>query len=232
MKKIINIILLILCSIIHTNSFNIINIFKNATLNGTFIINSICICNKYQYFGIENEAFIPSNNKREFDIIKISDNGYFLKSRNLNKFLGIDKNNSNNIIFYNNKNLEKEKDIYNFIIWNLYHHKNNEFLIENQYIKKYIKINDSSFALENFNYNNTSLDNQNDKYIFRFLKLYEEYDDNNTDLINREPIDIFIKYIDLTDKSLNRKGIKQIYKDLDNQELKYSLRGILEYIII
>ena len=39
-----------------------------------------------------------------------------------------------------------------------------------------------------------------------------------------------IKYIDLTDKSLNRKGIKQIYKDNDNEELRYSIRSILQYI--
>lgn len=40
-------------------------------------------------------------------------------------------------------------------------------------------------------------------------------------------IDIVIKYIDLTDKSLNRIGIKQVYKDQDNQEIKYCIRSIL-----
>ena len=37
-------------------------------------------------------------------------------------------------------------------------------------------------------------------------------------------------YIDLRDKSLKRKGIKQIYKDFDNEELRYSIRSILENI--
>lgn len=46
----------------------------------------------------------------------------------------------------------------------------------------------------------------------------------------KEPIDIIIKYIDLNDKALNRTGINQIYKDKDNEELKYSLKSILEYI--
>ena len=228
MKKIIYIIFLILLNIINTNSFHLFKDFINASLNGTFIINSIY--NKEQYFGIDNETFIPSNYKREFDIIKISDFGYILKSRYLNKLLGVDKNNSNNIIFYNNKNFEKENKTNDLIIWNLYHHKDNEFLMENQYNKKYIKINASSFELESLNNENISLKNIDDKYIFRFLKLYEEYDDNNLEIIDKEPIDVFIKYIDLTDKSLNREGIKQIYKDYDNKELKYSLRGILEYI--
>ena len=34
----------------------------------------------------------------------------------------------------------------------------------------------------------------------------------------------------MTDKLLNRTGIKQFYKDKDNEELKFSLRSILEYI--
>ena len=34
----------------------------------------------------------------------------------------------------------------------------------------------------------------------------------------------------LTDKNLKRTGIHQIYKDKDNEELRYSIRSILEYI--
>jgi len=49
-------------------------------------------------------------------------------------------------------------------------------------------------------------------------------------IVEKEPIDVFIKYIDLSDKSLKRDGIKQIFKDEDNEELRYSLRSILEYI--
>ena len=37
-------------------------------------------------------------------------------------------------------------------------------------------------------------------------------------------------YIDLSDKTLNREGIKQINKDEDNEELRYSVRSILKYI--
>jgi hypothetical protein len=64
------------------------------------------------------------------------------------------------------------------------------------------------------------------------MKLYEENIFNNTYLkiIQKEPIDIVIKYIDLTDKNLKRDSIKQIYKDKDNEELKYSIRSIFEHI--
>jgi len=39
-----------------------------------------------------------------------------------------------------------------------------------------------------------------------------------------------IKYIDLSDKTLNRTGINQIYKDENCEELRYSIRSILQYI--
>ena len=62
------------------------------------------------------------------------------------------------------------------------------------------------------------------------IKIYEEVNHSKEDLklIEKEPIDILIKYIDLTDKNLNRKGIHQISKDLDNEELRYSIRSILK----
>ena len=69
----------------------------------------------------------------------------------------------------------------------------------------------------------------NKKFIFKFSKLYEEIKMNKTYIkyVNKENIDILIKYIDLSDKKLNRAGIMQIYKDFDNEELRYSLRSIL-----
>ena len=72
----------------------------------------------------------------------------------------------------------------------------------------------------------------NTNFIFTFLKLYEEIyiTKKHLQLINKEPIDALIKYIDLTDKTLNRSGIKQNYKDIDNEELKYSIRSIFKYI--
>ena len=67
---------------------------------------------------------------------------------------------------------------------------------------------------------------------FNLTKIYEENNENSSlnFLIENEPIDILIKYIDLNDPNLKRKGIHQIEKDYDNEELKYSIRSILTNI--
>ena len=44
--------------------------------------------------------------------------------------------------------------------------------------------------------------------------------------LDDEPVDVIIKYIDLTDKHLKREGVPQIKKDYDNEELRYALRSI------
>ena len=67
---------------------------------------------------------------------------------------------------------------------------------------------------------------------FNLIKIFEEVNnsENDIDLIEREPIDVIIKYIDLSDPALKRKGIPQIKKDKNNKELKYSIRSILKNI--
>ncbi len=70
----------------------------------------------------------------------------------------------------------------------------------------------------------------NKYHEFLFIELFQEVDQTNSSLLEKEPIDVLIKYIDLNDKSLNRSGINQIKKDFDNYELKYSIRSILQNI--
>jgi hypothetical protein len=62
--------------------------------------------------------------------------------------------------------------------------------------------------------------------LFEEYKYKHEFSKN----VFKEPIDMIIKYIDLNDKTLNRTGIIQTYKDADNEELRYSLRSIFQYI--
>jgi hypothetical protein len=57
-----------------------------------------------------------------------------------------------------------------------------------------------------------------------------EFKKEYVDIVEDEPIDVVMKYIDLSDKGLNRTGIHQINKDEDNGELRYSVRSILQYI--
>lgn len=49
-------------------------------------------------------------------------------------------------------------------------------------------------------------------------------------ILDKEEIDVVIKYIDLTDPNLKREGIPQIKKDEDNGELKYAVRSVLKNI--
>ena len=65
------------------------------------------------------------------------------------------------------------------------------------------------------------------KTDFHLLKLYTEVSHTKEDLLilDKEPIDIFIKYIDLSDPNLIREGVPQIKKDVDNEELRYSIEA-------
>ena len=69
-------------------------------------------------------------------------------------------------------------------------------------------------------------------YKFKIEKLYEELllKKEYLPIIEKEPIDILIKYIDFNDPNLKREGIKQIKKDEDNGELKFNLRSIFKFI--
>ena len=68
---------------------------------------------------------------------------------------------------------------------------------------------------------------------FHLLKLFSEVKKKNKKdelIVESEPIDVLIKYIDLSDPNLVREGIPQIKKDNENEELKYSVRSILKNI--
>ena len=69
---------------------------------------------------------------------------------------------------------------------------------------------------------------------FKIIRIFSEVNENKSfyyfNLLNNEPIDIIIKYIDLKDPNLKRTGIHQIEKDYDNEELRYSIRSIFKNI--
>ena len=88
----------------------------------------------------------------------------------------------------------------------------------------YMKIKESKITCKNITLNEAS--------EFNIIKEYEEVYENKLDeeMIEKEPIDILIKYINLRDPTLKRNGIHQIKKDFDNEELRYSIRSILKNI--
>ena len=106
-------------------------------------------------------------------------------------------------------------------LWNFKESENNSFIISN--------LQNCSLIINNLNIfcKNVSDD---EATKFNLIKIFNAISANlksiNKKILNNEPIDILIKYIDLRDPNLLRNGIHQISKDYDNEELRYSLRSI------
>ena len=76
-----------------------------------------------------------------------------------------------------------------------------------------------------------SVDKFTDKNYFIFNRMYREKNPNeSSEILNKEPIDVLIKYIDLSDPHLKREGIHQIKKDEDNGEILFAVRSIIKNI--
>ena len=204
MKKIHFFLIIITLKLINVEIFN--NTVYNLILNDKYLSyykNQIQIINSTKYAKISNFR------------IKISQKSLFtIEHAQSNLILTVDKSKLKLIPKLKNK-------------------KSDQWLI--------LKINDNNYIIKNVNkcyvyYKNNNLKceeiKKNEASIFSFIKIYEELNHSKKDLelIEKEPIDVVIKYIDLRDPDLKRKGIPQIKKDEDNQELKYSIRSILKNI--
>ena len=227
--EILILILRLLSLIIFINNLKVgINNEKNYfNFNGIYRILSL---SNNLFFKHNNNNIILSLNQQQFHIVNNIFNDYFIITRREKKLMGIDDR--NRITFYD-KNLSID---YIKISWKLIKIYENKFLIKNIYNKKYIEENNNLLQcinIPNFSLkNNNSFKEININFIFDILKLFEFgfLNKNHLNYINKEPIDIIIKYIDLNDKNLTRIGINQIKKDFDNEELRYSVRSILENI--
>ena len=109
--------------------------------------------------------------------------------------------------------------------WNIIKNKNQNYIIQNKATKKYIGINNTTEKNATKILLNINCE-QNNATKFQFFITFQEHIPKNTPILEKEPIDVLIKYIDLKDKNLQRKNIKQSKKDFDNEELKYCLRSI------
>ena len=66
---------------------------------------------------------------------------------------------------------------------------------------------------------------------FQFIRMFRQSDQFESEILKNEPIDVLITYVDLNDINYTSKSkIPRIKKDMDNQELKYSVRSILQNI--
>ena len=154
-------------------------------------------------------------------------NSYFILSKDRNKRIGIADDNK--------LHLYKIEDKKNFerTYWNIIKYENNSniFLIQNIFNQQYLEAsmaNNNGIQYDRLKKTNNSKDI--DK--FSLFKLFEEVQIRLIDIemVNKDPIDVVIQYTDYTDKTLNRKGIKETLKDNDMEELKYCIRSILKYI--
>ena len=186
---------------------------KQIIENGVY---NIIFNNKY-YLNYKNDKLQISFSKKfeeksNFRINKLATNPFYI----------IEHVKTNLKLSLSSSNLKLSNDKDNESNWNFIE-SDAKYYIQNRN-KCYIR-----FKAQNLNCDNISL-----KYATKFnlIKIYEEVNNNKYDLklIEREPIDILIKYIDLSDPKLKRKGIPQIKKDISNQELKYSVRSILKNI--
>ena len=168
--------------------------------------------------------------------IKDEESIYYIEFALTRKKFGLNESDYDLITLYDNiSDITQEQKLK----WKIYKINNNrEYIIQNVYSKKFWKTKgfiylDCTGELNDFNssnYINSSLIEKSLK--FKITKLYEELKIKNEHIpiIEKEPIDILIKYIDLSDPFLKREGIKHIKKDKDNGELRYSLRSIITFI--
>ena len=106
--------------------------------------------------------------------------------------------------------MEIEENKKDFFLWNFINVVNNSFILQNKSYKCFIVIRNYSIYCENIPLNMSSQ--------FRLLQIYKEVKENeiNIEIIDKEPIDVLIKYIDLKDPFLNRSGKKKKKKDYEN----------------
>ena len=210
------------------NSENINNIYSKNEFIGVYIIKSFSNDN---YFELKNNKIVLSNNPSLFYIKKVKFDSYFLELAVFkSKLLGINKN--SNILGYD----KNKYNIWKNIFWKLIHIFNDYYIIKNELNDKFIYEEKNIIKIIHFNsslyFNISNNNNRNNKLLFKIIRVYNEANLKKKDLleIQKEQIDIVIKYIDLTDKNLNRSGFNQTYKDFDNEELRFSLRSVLYYI--
>lgn len=171
------------------------------------------------YLNYNDKKLILSNcfsHPNSFWRIKKISNYYYLQIINLDYKLSYSPN--KNVIFESTTISN-----YDLALWNFIEVETEKYIIRNKN-NCYIKVNRLKITCEYISFKEASLIN--------IIKIFEEVIENKifNEIIDKEPIDILIKYIDLKDPNLKRNKIHQIEKDYDNEELKYSIRSIIKNI--
>ena len=173
-----------------------------------------------------------SNLKKNFLIIKDNkkDNSeifYLIKDQEKNTLLCAEK--EGNKLTFHSTDVDK-----NYALWSIKPKITDDkkliYYVQNKQNKFYWEIHpkNNSYELALRNISNTQDLSTNNEFLF--IELFQYVNQQKSDLLEKEPIDVLIKYIDLSDESLNRTGIHKINKDYENGELKYCVRSILQNI--
>ena len=189
---------------------------ENRVKNGVYnIINNDLYLNSYK----ENIFLSDKFKTNTFFRIRII-SGFFNDT-----FYKIEKIDSDNrLVYLKDKELIFDKTNTSLDLWNIHKISYDGYIFQN--------INSCYIIIIKFHIFCNYIP-ETEASIFKLIKIYNEVNEReknsiiNREILNNEPIDILIKYIDLRDPDLKRKGIHQIAKDYDNEELRYSLRSIL-----
>ena len=170
-----------------------------------------------------SEVKSEKNQNEENDNNDNNNHKYFtIKHVYSNNYIGIEIDNDKKD---NSPIITTDKLIQSYILsyeWEFIKVEKNAYLIKNKE-GCYLKEDKIIFVCQN---------NLKKRTYFHLLKLYTEVSHTEEDLLilEKEPIDVIIKYIDLSDPNLIREGVRQIKKDEDNEELRYCIRSILKNI--
>ena len=217
------------CQNNEANDSSIINLLDEY--NSAFSINSLY--NNYILTFQEN-SFCFSSNKdginQNFLISSAFSQSFFIIFRPFNKKIGV--NDDNNLYMYDLDDNENAEKTY----WRFINYKNNQsiFLIQNINNNKILEIDPFSnevICKNSLVYDpSNNLDRVQVQSLFYLIKLFEDVQIRPIDFekLKNEPIDVFMKYNDYTDKSLNIPDEER--QQNDAEALKYSLRSILQNI--
>lgn len=199
--------------------WTLFDIFFEKILNDaiySLIYEKLIFKYKNQELELYNSSFGDINSYLRISNVLLEDlNTEFYKIEHLKSKLNLNYLENNKLI------LDKRRN--NFSLWKIIKNENNYFIIQNKNLC-YLTIKSFKLFCENITLEKASK--------FNLIKIYEEVrlNNNDIDIIENEPIDVLIKYIDLKDPFLKRKGIHQIKKDYENEELRYCIRSIIKYI--
>ena len=181
--------------------------------------------NKFRIYKKQQKKFVEYESYNEEEQIY-----YYIEEKDLKKKLYFDES-TESILASEKINPEDDDKFLWEIKFTKYRNNLNYFEIKTKSQNNYLSYDESNKELTKAYCENswTSL-SENRSPKIKLIKLYKENKNIKSDILEKEPIDVVIKYIDLNDTSLDRNDFDQINKDKQNNELKYSLRSVLKNI--